>query len=472
MHRTMWCATALAVALSAALPARAQDAELSKIREEIRQLRDSYERRIQALENRLQETEARAGKAEQGAARAESAAAQAGVRPAGENAFNPAISLIMQGTLARGSRDPAGYQITGFAPSGGEVGPPGRGLQLAESELVIGANIDPYFRGALIAALTPQNEIEVEEAYIQTLALGRGFTLKGGRFLSGIGYQNEIHQHAWDFQDAPLAYKAFLGGRLNDDGLQLRWVAPTELFVELGTELGRARVFPGTDRNRSAAGAWSLFGHLGGDIGASTAWRAGLSYLRAAPRERAFEDTDSLGNAVSQSFSGGSRLWIADFILKWAPGGNANAANFKLQGEYFRRRESGTLAYDDTAQAVPQFGARFENAYTSRQSGWYLQGVYQFMPRWRAGYRHDRLNFGAVANGILANGLGPAAADFPLLMTAHNPTRKTLMLDWSPTEFSRLRLQLASDKSRFGVTDNQLLVQYIFSLGAHGAHRF
>jgi len=59
-----------------------------------------------------------------------------------------------------------------------------------------------------------------------------------------------------------------------------------------------------------------------------------------------------------------------------------------------------------------------------------------------------------------------------LLLTDYNPTRNTLMLDWSPTEFSRIRLQLASDKSRFGVTDRQLLLQYIYSLGAHGAHTF
>jgi hypothetical protein len=46
------------------------------------------------------------------------------------------------------------------------------------------------------------------------------------------------------------------------------------------------------------------------------------------------------------------------------------------------------------------------------------------------------------------------------------------MLDWSGTEFSRIRLQLAEDKSRADVTDRQVLVQYILSLGAHGAHRF
>jgi hypothetical protein len=381
-----------------------------------------------------------------------------------ENAFNPSISLILQGTAARSSQDPASYQITGFAPSGGEVAPAPRSFSLGESELIVAGNIDPYFRGQLVAALTPENEIEVEEAFFQTLGLGQGFTLKGGRFLSGIGYQNEIHQHAWDFQDAPLPYKAFLGGRFNDDGVQLRWLAPTDLFLEFGAELGRGRAFPSAESSRNGAGAWSLFGHAGGDLGASTAWRAGLSYLQTKPEGRAFEDTDSLGNPVSQSFTGTSKLWIADFVLKWAPSGNATLTSFKLQGEYFRRNESGSLTYDD--------GTAVSGAYASRQSGWYLQGVYQFMPRWRVGLRYDRLDHGTVDNAIVTGGVGPSAADFGLLMTAHDPSRSTVMLDWSGTEFSRLRLQLASDNSRAGVTDNQVLLQYIFSLGAHGAHKF
>ena len=369
------------------------------------------------------------------------ACAPAWAQEKGGNAFNPGISLILQGTAATSKEDPAAYRIDGFAPSGGEVGPAPRGFGLGESELVVSANVDPYFRGHFVVALTPENEAEVEEAYFQTLALGRGFTLKGGRFLSGIGYQNEIHQHAWDFQDAPLAYKAFLGGRLNDDGVQLRWVAPTDLFLELGAELGNGRAFPATERNRNGANAASLFAHLGGDIGTGTAWRAGLSHLRARPDGRDFD---------AQSFTGTSRLWIADFVLKWAPNGNATATNFKLQGEYFRRKESGSLTNDD--------GTVFTGDFASRQSGWYLQGAWQFMPRWRAGLRFDRLDHGTVENSPL--------------VSEHNPSRVTVMIDWSGTEFSRLRLQLASDKSRAGVTDNQAVLQYVLSLGAHGAHRF
>ena len=460
MFRAMLCAMALAVAWSVPLTARSQDTELSRIRDEIRQLRDAYEKRIQALEQRLQETEVRSG-------RAEPAAAQTGARPAAENAFNPAVSLILQGSLAGSSRDPAAHRISGFAPSGGEVAPPGRGLSLSESELVVSASIDPYFRGHLVAALTPDNQIEVEEAYFQTLALGRGFTLKGGRFLSGIGYQNEIHQHAWDFQDGSLAQKVFHGGRLNDDGLQLRWVAPTDLFIELGAELGRGRTFPGTDRNRnSVANAGSLFGHFGGDVGASTAWRVGISNLRASPRDRGYGDIDSTGTAVTNSFSGRTNLWVLDGVLKWAPNGNSTYTNLKLQGEYFRRSENGSLTYDTQAASLGTQSA----GYRSRQSGWYLQAVYQFMPQWRFGYRHDRLRAGSTSIDLVNSG-ALTAADFPIL-AGHNPRRSTLMADWSPTEFSRIRLQLARDYSSIDRPDNQILLQYIMSLGAHGAHRF
>lgn len=462
---------AAAIALAFGCPALAQDADLAKIREEIKQMKEVYEQRIRALEKRLQDAEAKAGKAEASATKAETAAVAASSRPASEGAFNPAISLILQGTFARTTQDPNTFRITGFAPSGGEVGPPKRSFGLGETELTFSANIDPYFRGVAIAALTPENEVEVEEAYFQTLALPQGFTLKGGRFLSGIGYQNEIHQHAWDFQDAPLPYKAFLGGRLRHDGVQLKWIAPTDLFVEVGAEFSSGDQFPGSDRNKNGVGGASLFGHLGGDIGTSYAWRAGLSYLRTSPQNRSYDDVDSLGNAVSNSFTGKARLWVADAVLKWAPNGNTTYNNFKLQAEYFRFKQDGSLTYDDTGQAAPQFGMPFTDYFKSDQSGWYAQGVWQFMPRWRVGYRYDTLRYGTLNNGIVNNALGPTAADFPVLAN-YSPSRNAVMLDFSPTEFSRFRLQFASDKSRLGATDNQVMLQYIHSVGPHGAHKF
>ena len=470
---------AAAVAFALAGPVPAQESELGKIRGEIKQMKDAYEKRIQLLEKRLSEAEAKAGNAESAAAKAESTATMAEQNAAkaeagtaslasargGENAFNPAISLILQGTYANTSQNPNTYQITGFVPPGGGVGPPKRSFGLGETELTIASNIDPYFRGVAIASLAPDGGVSMEEAYFQTLALSRGFTLKGGRFFSGIGYLNEQHQHAWDFQDAPLVYKAFLANQLKQNGLQLKWVAPTDLFMEVGAEASAGDQFPGSDRNKNGIGGSAVFANLGGDIGASTAWRAGVSYLQMSPNGRSYQDVDSTGNATTNAFTGTAKMWGVNGVLKWAPNGNTTYNNFKLQGEYFRLRQNGTLNY--SSAAFPSVTSYFQ----TDQPGWYVQGAWQFYPRWRVGYRYDALSYSTLSNGIVNNGLGPTAADFPVL-ASHRPTRSTLMFDWSPTEFSRIRLQLASDKSRRGLTDNQVFVQYIYSLGAHGAHKF
>ena len=454
-------ALAVAAALGASQAAHAAtEDDLKELREQVRQLKEIYERRIESLEKRLQQTEQSAGN---------QSAAQTSSRPAGENAFNPGISLILNGIYSNLSRDPAGFRINGFAPTLGEVGPPVRGLSLGESELVFAANIDHYFRGVLIAALSPDDKIGVEEAYLQTLGLSNGLTIKAGRFFSAVGYQNQIHAHAWDFADASLANKVFLGNRLNEDGIQFKWVAPTQLYFDLGLELGRGRKFPGGPdggRSKNGFGSGNVFAHLGGDIGASTAWQAGISHLRTSPQDRTFDDLDSSGTSVTNSITGRSRLWVLDGVLKWAPNQNPTYTNFKLQGEYFRRSEGGNLTYDTAAASL---GTQTDR-YASRQSGWYLQGVYQFVPMWRAGLRYDRLNSGTTSIGLVDSG-ALTAADFPIL-GGYNPRRTTAMLDWSPSEFSRVRLQFARDYSRSGLPDDQILLQYIVSLGAHGAHKF
>lgn len=376
---------------------------------------------------------------------------------ASANSFNPAISLILSGLYTNLSRDPANYRITGFpVPSAVDIGPGQRGFSLAESELGIYANIDPYFYGGLNYAMHPDDTASVEEAFIQTTALSGGVTMKAGRFFSGIGYLNAQHAHVWDFVDAPLAYQAFLGTQFGDDALQVKWLAPTELFLEFGAELGRGRPYPGSDRDKNGSGAGALFAHAGGDIGASHSWRAGLSVLDTSPRNRTLSETNLAGATVTDAFSGDSRLWIADFVWKFAPNGNPARTNFKLQAEYLRRHEDGQLTYDTT-------GVANTAAYDARQSGWYVQGIYQFMPRWRTGLRTEQLDHGTVDY---------SSNNARLPRSGFNPTRNSVMVDFNPSEFSRIRLQFARDESRQSVTDNQAFIQYQMSLGAHGAHQY
>jgi len=446
--------TLLAVALAAAFPAFA-DTDLDVLRAELQEMKTSYEARIQALEARLQAAESQSAAASETA----SAAAQPSEAGSAGNRFNPDISLILQGRYAN-LDDIEHRHITGFMPAGHDHGTP-RGFSLDHTELVIAASIDPYFDGYFNLALVDE-EVEIEEAWFRTTALGKGFTLKGGRFLSGLGYQNEKHPHAWDFADNNLMYRALFGEAYGNDGVQLKWVAPTDLFMEFGAEVGRGANFPGTDRNKNGAGSTVLFGHLGDDVGVSHSWRAGLSYLQTRASDRD-ADIDDLNDVEAETlFSGSSKVWIADFVWKWAPNGNASERNFKFAAEYFRRTEDGDLlCVDNTADG----GACTDvtGLYKTTQSGFYAQGVYQFMPRWRTGYRYDRLDSGSIDFG--ANNAFLPIADYA-------PTRHSLMLDFSPSEFSRFRLQYSKDESMESVSENQWFVQYIHSLGSHGAHSF
>ncbi len=376
----------------------------------------------------------------------------------GENAFNPAFSLILSGTYGNVQRDPA-LPSTGFAmnPNPGHA----QGFNLGESEMGISANIDPEYRGVATLALAPAGGISVENAFVQTTSLGEGLNLKFGRFFSALGYLNEQHAHAWDFVDQPLAYAALWGNQLGEDGVQLKWLAPTDMFVEVGGETGKGRGFPGTDRAKNGSGAGVLFAHIGDDIGIEQSWRIGASLhqtKREAATSTAVPDLPNTVGGVNDSFSGNSRTLGLDAVWKYAPNGNIRDRYLKVQGEYFQRKENGMLTYNTA-------GANITDSYSVTQSGWYVQSVYQFMPRWRSGLRYDRLDPGIATVGAL--NAGNVIANY-----GYSPTRTTWMLDYSPSEFSRLRLQLAHDSSRKGLSDNQLFLQYIMSMGAHGAHQY
>jgi hypothetical protein len=265
---------------------------------------------------------------------------------------NPQLSLTLQGVHSRSAR-------------GGTDAD-------AEAEVGIKANLGPL-DGISTISFNPFEGASFEEAYLQTRTLGNGFTVKGGRFLSGTGYLNSQHAHAWDFVDLPLVYQRIFDGQFTVDGAQVAWVAPTDTFIEVRGEAGRGR---------------ALALHTGGDVGDSSSWRAGVSAMD----------------------KGGQRIWIADGVWKWAPGGNSVRTSLKLQGEYLRSTRDGEPT----------------------QSGWYAQGVYQFMRYWRVGVRTE-------------------------------PGRQSLMGDWSPDEFTRVRLQYGQ---------RTWSLQYILSFGAHAAHSF
>jgi len=478
------------IALALALPAGAQtqtNPELDEIRKQIQELKENYESRIQALEKRLKEAEENAAKAQSEANQAQQSAAKAqreadeaqqsaaqtqaqqsaqagtaapGGQQAAPNAFNPSLSLILMGSYNNFSANPANVSVTGFLPAplyGDVLGP--RGFSLDESEFSAAASVDPYFRGVFTAAFN-DGEVSVEEAYFQTLALGHGLSLKGGRFFSSIGYENSIHSHAWDFKDPALVQTVFLGSNFAETGLQLNWIAPTPLFIELGTEIGAGTTDPGVGLdsgfNRNGIPSWTAYAHVGDDVGTGGSYRVGLSTLQTSTGSNAipFGDLDQT-TGTTNLFTGNVRLYGLDFVYKWAPDGNPVDRNFKFVAEWWYREYAGNMTFDSATPAAAI------QPFTARQQGWYAQGVYQFLPQWRVGLRYDRLNEGSISTAQV----GVAVPDY-------TPWRAAAMLDWNLSEFSRIRLQVQQDRAQQGVVDNQVFVQYIMSLGSHGAHKF
>lgn len=374
--------------------------------------------------------------------------------------FNPDISMVLDGRFASYSNTTE-YELPGFM-LGLESEKSSQGFQPGHNELSFSSNIDDLFYGKLttvIADHEAETEVELEEAFIETLALGQGLTIRAGRFYSDIGYLNNQHPHAWDFADAPLIYRGLFGNQLIDDGLHVSWLAPTDLYFKLGMESTRGERFPAGGAANKGKGAQTIFAKFGGDIGASHAWQLGFSHWSADIKGRtAGAHEDPAGATETPSFTGDSQVNGVDFVWKWAPNGNSRERNFKLQGEYFTRKEDGNV---ELIGSLPLESS----TYQGEQKGWYLQTVYQFMPRWRIGYRYDLLE----ADN---KGSNTAALDEAGLNDRNfSPSQSTLMVDYSHSEYSRIRLQYSKDDS-YEDSDNVFLMQFIVTMGAHGAHRF
>jgi len=448
MKKTLYCLAgglfclpylAYADTLSEAPQQVANDSSASKaeLQQQLNDLQDDYDRRFEKIEKRLKQT-------------------QRATRTKKANNFNPAISLILNGSVATYSNSPDNYQLPGFA-LGGEAGLAPEGFSLGESEITLGASVDQQFYGQATFSLADtvgETSISTEEAFFETLALPQGLKVKAGRFFSAMGYINGKHTHAWAFGDAPLVYRGMFGDQLKEDGVRLSWLLPTEQYFLIGGEAGNGVNSPSAGSHANI-GNWLAYIKTGGDIGISHSWELGLSHWQANSITGRQSQLNSSG-VNSSTYDGDSRIEAVDAVYKWAPDGNTQQRNLKLQAEYFQRRENGDLTLNGTAQT---------STYSGDQNGWYAQMVYQFIQQWKVGLRYDRL-------GSSNTGSNTAVLDQAgLLENGHTPQRSSVMLAWRPSEFSRIRLQYNRDDSTVN-TDNQFFIQYTMVMGAHGAHSY
>ncbi|MGQ7845236.1 hypothetical protein ACUNV4_12215 [Granulosicoccus sp. 3-233] len=370
------------------------------------------------------------------------------------NAPDLGASVVLMLAMAAGSahaeNPELSFVLDGFFKSeGSALSERGKGFGLGHTELSLSSAVDDVFSGRLTTVLEShegETELDIEEAFVDSVALPYGLGIRAGRFLSQVGYLNSRHTHADSFAERPALYRAFLGSHYFDDGVRVSSLLPVPFFWQLGVEAFNGRELADGEGD-SAIGVFTLKSSWGGDLSNGSSWQAGVSYLRnrldAVQEELAAEeeaDEDAHGHSHSAAYSG-ENLYLADLVWKWSPQGNARDSQLTVSAEYLHVDELGEFAQD-----------------SDRQNGWYASTVYRFDQQWSAGVRYGEVDLKAAH--------GDHFHDQSLRET-------DIMLTWSRSHFSQLRMQYSlQDAEGFDDANDTLSLQYVMTLGAHGAHEF
>jgi len=279
--------------------------------------------------------------------------------------------------------------------------------------------------------------VNVEEAYVTFTSLPAGLLMKVGKMRANFGKVNTIHNHALPYIDRPLATNNLVGGEdgIDDAGISIsRFLpAPKNWFME-----GTAQVYRGdsddlfTSYRRQDV---SAVGHVRAyrDLTESTNLDLGISYARGhSAGITSLSPSDFLTN-----------LYGADVTLRWKPLRRAIYKNFLFRTELF-------WSARDQLSALNTFE-------TQHAFGMYSSAEYRVNRRWTVGGRFDRSGHATAAN--------------------LTDTGFSGILTYWPSEFSQIRGQYRY--GHLGLANpgdfsnaNEFLFQFLFVMGAHGAHPF
>jgi hypothetical protein len=428
---TILCAVPLLAQQSGSSPSGAPD--VSALQQQIRDLQDriiSLEGQMRMLRGTPSPTTAQAAPAPKVSAPAAPPPEipAAGVTATGDQtptlggaggsaakALNPDISVI---------GDFIGAAGTGTVPALSQQ-QPFPSMQMHESEIGLQAIIDPYARGDFFISFGEAG-VNLEEGYITFTALPQSLVVKVGKMRSAFGKVNMMHNHVLPWIDRPLVTTNLVGGEdgIDDAGVSIQRIipAPKGIFVE-----ATGQVFRGDsgDGLQSVFKSWqrsdvSTVAHLRSykDITESTNVDLGLSYARGY-------------NDFGPNFL--TNLYGVDTTVRWKPLRRSIYHSFVGRGELF-------------------WSQRHQLPVEQRAFGFYTSADYQLGRRWFLGGRFDRSARSQFANLVDQGG--------------------SIVLTYWPSEFSQIRGQYRYTNYAENKSANELLLQLIFSLGAHGAHPF
>jgi hypothetical protein len=414
---------------AAQVDAQALQQQIAQLRQDFEQVKESYGERLASLEARLATLQG----GQSTTAPTQAAAGQpptAQVPPGAEGAGGPSGALPIYGNVNALSKifNPDMAVIGDFLGAAGRntVNPP-PALSMHESEASFQAIVDPYARADFFVAFGEEG-VELEEGFITFPTLPGGLLAKVGKMRSAFGKVNTMHNHILPWTDRPLVIENLAGGEegIGDAGLSVARLIPAGgLFLEATGQVFRGdsgEIFQSTKRRDL-----SWVGHLRAyqDITESSNIDFGGSYARGHNESGVVDGVD-VGRFVTD-------LVGVDASFRWRPLQRSIYRSFTGRTEWIRSRRE-------------QPGGR------QAADGWYASADYQFARRWFAGGRYDR---------------SERASDPTLLDTGGS-----LLLTFWPSEFSQVRGQYRRTNYADGPAANELLFQFLFSIGAHGAHPF
>ena len=308
------------------------------------------------------------------------------------------------------------YDVGARSPARGELF--GRRQQptfiFQEIELGLQAVVDPYFRADAFIAFTADG-VDVEEAYATSLSLPAGLQLRAGKFFSPFGRMNQQHPHTWEFFDPPLARGRLLAEEtLSGPGAVISWLVPTPWFLQL--ELAAQTIAPTEEDTGELTGVGRVLQYF--SLSDVTTLGVGASAARRNEgRPGAFRD-----------------LGGVDLYLRYRP--LEGRSYVSLQGEVYARR----------FRSVPGVSEKPDHA-------WWAQAYWRASAFLGAGLRYEE----APAAGESAPG---------------RERRLASVVNWYPSEFSRVGAQLSQAWQPHGRNGQEVLVHFEYGIGAHGAHPF
>lgn len=391
--------------------------------------------------------------------------------PGGSMSNNPAFNVVMEGRYV--SQDTAEFELPGFQSTSEfeHLGVAPTGFSTGHNEVNMGARITWATSGVISFALENhdgESVVTLEEAYVETKALGKGVIAKAGQFYSGIGNLNTKHEHRQDFANVPLVYLGMFGGHLSDTGVQLRWEKPDTMNLKIGVEMTTGTGYPGGENEDNNAGL-AAFAKIGGDIGSTSSWNGGISMYSSDFDARHSGGHHADTAEMFEIENGSVTVTGVDLEYLFSPNGKGEAGELKISMEYFTRDEDGSAMFTDTVT-----GDVAEADYDGSQSGYYIAAVYRFMPKWRVGMRFDHLESDNKFTNFDNTGWLSLPAldqagfeDESGLIAEDDPERSTVMVDYAPNQNSVIRLQFMKDEAGHD-SEDRIYLQYIVAIGGHG----